>query len=296
MVCRVCSSHTFCCLYLIKKIMSESEILKVYTYLSPIKKIINHPTVNLLVAASWLTHIEHFNRFEFHFDEETGRVDEYFVNSLLMDSPPDRDPILDTVHLGYEAKIFFKEKISEIVTQASFLVENELDYGSDRINASKFSVDVCKYVYVMIEMLGEKEFSDESLKEMTKDALESFLNQTRISMRLHGVDSSALKEVLIPKSNSKSEQTMPFTPLTWQGNVSQLFTLFADLMNRDKLATANGRAFINASPKEVENFIFQAFRDKEGNELSRLSIKTYLDPNHEKEVSGKKRIKPEMRD
>lgn len=275
---------------------SQVDTFKFYEYLNPIRSIIDRPAIDFTEGSISLTALNIFHNIEYRFLKESGIIEEEYVNLLVDDSDPHCEPISELKVNRYEAKQFFKIKINAVSGLACGRVEYELEYCTDRIAASQFAIDCYNYIYVMRELLNERKFSNNELKTMVDSALNSFLERAKIAMRLHNIDISALKGLLIPKANFKSETSIDFEPIHWQGNVSQLYTLFADLMNREQLATTNGRAFINASPREVENFIFHAFRDKEGKELSKASIKTYLDPNHEKEVSGKKRIKPELRE
>lgn len=80
--------------------------------------------------------------------------------------------------------------------------------------------------------------------------------------------------------------------LKWLGNVNLLTTLFYDLSQGNK--SKNIPALINATPKEIENFILINFIDSNSDPFSQETIKTNLKPSKQKEKRAKGEISIEI--
>ncbi|RXK86140.1 hypothetical protein [Filimonas effusa] len=63
-------------------------------------------------------------------------------------------------------------------------------------------------------------------------------------------------------------------PLVWTGGVAVLGTLFNELRTSEK--NSAGNTMINATAKEIEDFICEAFVDESGNPFERSSVNRYL--------------------
>ncbi|BAV06170.1 hypothetical protein FLA_2186 [Filimonas lacunae] len=69
-------------------------------------------------------------------------------------------------------------------------------------------------------------------------------------------------------------ETSTVKPLTWTGGVAVLGTLFNELRTTEK--NGAGNPFINATAKEIADFICTFFVDEEGNAFERDSVARYL--------------------
>ncbi|WP_348800551.1 hypothetical protein [Flavobacterium adhaerens] len=97
-----------------------------------------------------------------------------------------------------------------------------------------------------------------------------------------------LKSKLVRNKIEEESPPFPFKKLRFNGNINQLVDVFYQL-NRELYV--NGKSYIDANTNDLIDFIVNSFLDKDGNEISPLTVKTILKPSREdKRPNTHKRI------
>lgn len=169
---------------------------------------------------------------------------------------------------GMVVTYLLNEKNSEGLT-LKFAIEDGM--YKDEVTLNKMLTDAfINNSQAVKKILAQAVYDIDDLKTAYKqhDWLERF---TIVADRL-----TALKANLLSRygDSAGTVEISTVKPLTWTGGVAVLSTLFNELRTTEK--NSAGNPFIDATAKEIVDFICTFFVDEEGNTFERDSVARYL--------------------